>query len=213
MTDKATSIDTWKRGAYVQPRVINPPSLQNASEARKGIWHFGRELELLVFTPQNHAWRAGDASVVDDGRHERGIPLSLKIRGTWQPNTQKRGRGVIDAPGGGRTENNFIIHVDSHDPFNLDSIQATPGAGLIFPNGLRLFDFDGFGLEEGINFPMAIVFRGTKWKIKQPIPLWAGGDEDSSFQGAIYRAETQSWVDRHGERDGRGPSPSWGPRS
>lgn len=197
---------------YKQPFVHQPPAFQNANNARHAIWHFGRMLDLLVYVNANHAWRASDTDLVDDGRHERGETLVVSIRGVWQPNTQKRGRGVLDAVEGSRSENNFIVHVDSHDPVNIAAVANTPGAAAVFPNGLRLFDFDDFGIEAGINFPMAIRFRGTKWKIKQPIPLFEGGDEELHTEGAIYRAECQVWNDRHHERDGRGSAPVWGPR-
>jgi hypothetical protein len=161
-----------------------------------------------VYVPDQHVWRASDESILDDGRHERGIPLVLQVRGTFQPNTQKRGRGVMEDVSGGRSEDNYILHIDSHDPVNL---KATCRHRLLFPNGLRLADFDDLHEATGVNFPMAVRFRGNTYKIKQPISLWAGGDEEMGVDGAIYRADCQLWRDRHQERDGRGSAPVWGP--
>lgn len=213
MTTAAGKYWTPESQAYRQARVVQPPSLQNGNNARHAIWHFGRTLTLHVYPGTQHKWRASDGDAVDDGRHERGDPFVVQIRGVWQPNTQKRGRGVIDAVEASRTENNFILHVDSHDPVNIKAIEETPGASSIFPTGLRLCDFDDPSAAAGVNFPMAIVFRGAAWKIKQPIALWQGGDEELSEEGAIYRAECQLWSDNHHERDARGASPVWGPRT
>lgn len=210
MTDPAGIYWQDSPGTYKQPLVHNPPGMQNANNTRHAIWHLGRMVELLVFTSPNHVWRVGDDDPVDDGRHERGEPVIISIRAVWQPNTQKRGRGVMEDVSGGRSENNYIIHVDSHDPVNLAAI--APHAD-IFPNGLRLVDFDEYGTDGLINFPMAVRYRGTKWKIKQPISLFEGGDEELHTEGAIYRAECQLWHDRHHEREARGSAPVWGPRA
>jgi hypothetical protein len=189
--------------------VHNPPSGQNANNARHAIWHFGRTLTLEVFTSLNHKWRASDADLIDDGRHERGAPLVVQINAVWQPNTQKRGRGVVEEVSGGRSETSFIIHLDSHDPVNIAAAALHP---TVFPNGIRLVDFDEVGTDGLFNFPMAIVYRGSRYKVKQPIALWEGGDEELHTDGAIYRAECQLWRDEHHERDARGQGPAWGPR-
>lgn len=192
---------------YRQPIVINPPQFENPGGAHMAVQHFGRMLELLVFTAANHKWRSTDADPIDDGRHERGEPAVFNIRGTFQPNTQKRGRGVMEDVTGGQSETNYIVHVDSNDPINLRAVRARLD---IFPSGLRLFDFDDYGLEAGVNFPMAIRFRGNTYKIMQPIALFAGGEVQEG-DAAIYRAECKIWRDAHQERDARGAAPVWGP--
>lgn len=198
-------------GTYQQPTVVNPPAFQNANNARHAIWHLGRMLTLHVYTSDQHVWRVGDTSVEDDGRHDRGTPLVLQVRGTFQPNTQKRGRGWMDVVESGRSETNCIVHLDSHDPVNLAAIAGTPGAAAVFPNGLRLVDPDDRGTDGIVNFPMAIVYRGNRWKIKQPIALYEGGDEELHLEGAIYRAECQLWHDRYHEQDAVNNNPVWGP--
>ena len=167
-------------------------------------------LELLVFTSANHKWRSTDADTTDDGRHERGAPVVFNVRGTFQPNTQKRGRGVMEDVAGGVSETNYITHMDSHDPINLIAANTRPD---IFPTGLRLFDFDDYGLEAGVNFPMAVRYRGNTYKILQPIAMFGGGDHTITPHGAIYRAECKIWRDTHQERDARGGAPVWGPSS
>lgn len=194
---------------YQNPTVINPPQFDNPGGAHMAVLHFGRMLELLVFTAANHKWRSTDADPIDDGRHERGAPVVFNIRGVFQPNTQKRGRGVMEDVTGGLSETNYIVHVYSHDPINLTAVQARPD---VFPTGLRLFDFDDYGLEAGVNFPMAIRFRGNTYKITQPIALFAGGETQDN-DSAIYRAECKIWRDANQERDARGGTPVWGPSS
>ena len=212
MTDPNGIYYAQAPGTYIQPQVLDTPPFQNANNARLAVHHLGRMLELLVFPTANHKWRVGDDSLEDDGRHERGDPLVLQIRGVWQPNTMKRGRGVIDAVEAARSETNFVVHIDSHDPVNLAAIEAA-GAAASFPNGLRLADFDDRGTDGLVNFPMAIVYRGNRWKIKQPIALYEAGDEDLHLEGAVYRAECQLWHDRFHERDARTGAnvPVWGP--
>lgn len=209
MTDPRGKYWSDVPGTYIQPLVNNPPALQNANNARHAIWHLGRMLTLLVFPSSTHVWRAGDADAIDDGRHDRGAPIEFQVRATWQPNTQKRGRGVVDGVEAMRTESNFIVHLDSHDPVNLLAAATHPE---IFPNGVRLVDPDDFGTDGIINFPMAILYRGNRYKVKQPIALYEGGDEELDTEGAIYRAECQLWHDRFHERDASVPAePFWGP--
>lgn len=208
MSDNAGVYWTDPAGVYKQPEVFNPPAFQNANNARHAIWHFGRMLELLVYTSDNADWRADNADLVDDGRYERGAPLVVSVRGVWQPNTQKRGRGMIDAVEGSRSEGNFVLHLDSHDPVNIAAAAAHP---TVFPNGIRLVDADDRGTDGIYNFPMAIQFRGNRYKIKQPMAFFEGGDEELHNEGAIYRADCQLWHDRYHEREARGDAPVWGP--
>lgn len=195
--------------AYVQPAVVQPPAFSNASNAKEAIWHLGRMLELLVFPAGNHKWRASDADPIDDGRHERGEPVVVPFRGMWQPNTQKRGRGVVDTVEAGRTEQNFIVHLDSHDPVTLAAIEASPEINALFPDGLHLHDFDAPGHE---NFPMAVRFRGLLYKVKQPLAFFEAG-ESTNPQNAMYRAECQLWEDVQHERNAVANPRVWGPET
>lgn len=204
----AESIGHRNVGTFITPRIISPEPFGNASTARHAIWHFGRMIDLLVFLPENHVWRSTDGDSIDDGRHARGEPAVLSIRATLQPNTQKRARGVLEDVSGSRAEVNYIVHLDSHDPVNLKAARKYP---VLFPDGIRLADFDEPAEPTGVNFPMAVRFRNIAYKIKQPIALWAGGGDTPERSGAIYRAECQLWRDRFQERDARGADPAWGP--
>lgn len=213
MTEVRTDFLLDTPGTYRQPTVHQPRPFQNANNARYAIWHLGRMVNLLVYPASNHKWQADNTDPIDDGRHERGEPVVVSVRAVWQPNSQKRGRGVLDRVEASRSETNFVVHIDSHDPVNLANIAAHPIASGLFPNGLRLYDFDDFDPESQFNFPSAIEYRGVRYKIKQPLSLWEGGDEDEHADGAIYRAECQLWIDRHHEREARGTAPVWGPQT
>lgn len=190
------------------PNVILPGGLENASHARGAVQHFARKLELWVYPTENSVWRASNDSPVDDGRHDRGEPVKFDIYGTWQPNTLKRARGLIEGPEASETESVFIVHLDSHDPRNLEAVAARDD---IFPNGLRLVDPDDRGTDGIVNHPMAIMFRGNKYKVQKPLALYAGGVADQDVQGAIYRAECSLWEDRYQEREARSNGREWGP--
>lgn len=195
---------------YQQADIIEPAGSQTAGNARHAIRHLGRMLVLAVYPAADAVWQVGDADATDDGRHYRGDPVMLDIRGVFQPNTQKRGRGVVDDVEGARSEVSFILHVDSHDPVNIEATSARPD---IFPNGLRLYDVDAEGEDGGSNYPMILHFRGDKFKLRQPIALYSGGDPLLDTDGAIYRAECSLWRDKHHERPATPTEnvPAWGP--
>lgn len=195
-------------GVYRQPPVIKPPTGQNANNARHAIWHFGSQLVMEVY-PTGGRYRVGDSDLIDDGRHDRGAMRLVTVRGVIQPN--KAGSiDLVQDYEGERSEGSLVLHLDSHEPFN---IAAAQGDVDIFPNGIRLIGPDMLAPDDRFNHVAVFQFRGRRWKVLSVAELFKAGDEDLQTDGAIYRAELGLFADRSHERsaDPSLQAPEWGP--
>lgn len=209
MTDPKGIYWSQKPGTYLQPTVIDTPAGQNANNARMAIWHLGRELDLEIY-PTSEGWRVGDTDPVDDGRHDRGAPRIVRVRGAIQPLSSGGSSGLQQNREGERTEGQVVVHIDSHEPFNILAAQANSD---IFPNGIRIIGPDMELADDRFNFTTVIRFRSRRWKVLECMELFEGGDEELAFEGAIYRTVCGLMNDRNHERDAKPAdfTPEWGP--
>lgn len=204
----------WKRskGVYLQPDVCEPPIDQNANNARHAIWHMGREIEMEVY-PTLQGWRASDGDPIDDGRHDRGAPLIIPVRASIQPygGEGRDSSKLMQMPEGQWTEGQVVVHLDSHEPFNIETAAQY---SEVLPDGVRVIGPDTEAPDDRVNFPTVFRFRGRRWKAISVAEFFEGGDEELAFEGAIYRAICSEFKDRSHERNATPETAGegfWGP--
>lgn len=195
-------------GVYRQPTVINPNAGANANNARQAIWHLGRELVLECFEAEG-GYRVGDDDPIDDGRYDRGAARMVTVRGVIQPKRE----GSIQVKQefeGERSEGQMILHLDSHEPFNIAAAEANDD---IFPDGIRLVGPDMEAADGARHHVTIVQFGGRRWKVLAIAELSEGGDAELHPAGIVYRAELGLFVDASQERRAVPELrvPDWGP--
>jgi hypothetical protein len=210
VTDPVGVFWTKKPGTYLQPRVINPPDAQNAENARFAIHHIGRKFEIEVY-PTAQGWRAGNADLTDDGRHDPGVPRIVTVFGAIQPQSSGGAHSVQQNFEGERTEASIVVHLDSHQEFNIAAAKANAD---IFPDGIRIIGpDDDSAADDRFNHAMIIRWRGRRWKVLETLDLFEAGQEELHPAQAIYRAVCGLYQNRSHERNATPQNfdPEWGP--
>lgn len=173
----------WTNGRYAQPIVVNPPKGQRVNNARHALWHFSRLIQVEVY-PQG-AWRK------EDGRFDRGQATLIPMWATVQP---VAGRNVLKSSlsEGESFEAEVIVHIDSHQPENIQIAQGFP---QLFPDGLFLAGVGKSFMFESRGFGMLVQWRGLRWRVNDVDMFEYGGDEEVSISNAVYRGRCTLFTD------------------
>ena len=173
----------WRAGNYKQPVVSDPPNGQRANNARHAIWHFSRPV-VFEFYPAG-TWRK------EDGRYDRGAARLITMYAVVQP---FGGKGMLQyrRPEGDSFEAELVVHLDSHQPKNIEIANANPD---IFTDGVFLA-----GVGQGANFDtrgfgMIMQFRNQRWRIANVDVFENAGDEEVSSVSAMHRGECTLFTD------------------
>lgn len=196
MTDNSGNFWGKRQGTHMQLPVNNPPNGQNANNARMAVWHLGRPFTLEVF-PEG-GWQVGDIDDKDDGRYDRGDSFEITVYGHIQPLTYNNRDGSQDLGtrrGGEYVEGEIVVHLDSHQPENLEAAAAS----TFFDDYVYLSPSES--MEGHRNFSMLVHWRGRRWKMRTVQEHAEASDEEvSGLSGAVYRAVCQEFTDVNQEK-------------
>ena len=173
----------WRNGNYRQPLVNNPPWGQRANNARMAVWHFSRKFAVEMYPAGS--WRK------EDGRYDRGQARIVEIWGSIQPNS---GVNKIreNLPEGESFEGQLIIHVDSHQPENIEIALANPD---LFPDGVFLAGVGQNAFFDTRGFGMIVQFRNLRWRIQDVDVYENAGDEEVALVSAVHRGRCTLFTD------------------
>lgn len=181
----------WTNGNYAQPLVANPPKGQRVNNARHAVWHFSEPVAVEIYPAGS--WR------VDDGRFDRGAVVTTIMHMVVQPIGISNNEPLMpdnERHEGERQEEMIICHLDSHQPENIQLVQAN---NSIFPNGFFLSSVGEIGTYDKAGFGMIVQWRGRRWRIANVMIMDKGGDEEVSAQSALYRANCTLFTDNQQE--------------